>query len=312
MKNIILKKIFLVIALLLLIPKLIAQGNLKYNTHVNRAENSILEKDYALALIEYNNLSSEFNNLYGKDIYNALICANKEKNWEQVFLWAKLFLSKGAEINFFNQKKFEELKKTNHWKKILKLNIKNNINVKLKKKIDSLVNIDQGEFVQLKEKNIPDIYDFTANIDKVLFKLDKEYKGITEDNVGLNITNDTIFSFLPTYSVLLRHSYQSKRENSYFNYQKQNFNLEKDLFFTINSFDLVPIILYKKETYFLKEEFLSTEKVELLNYIQKAKKILNKPNSDFILYYPCSEIASFANKESELQFKTILDNFYYK
>ncbi|MCF2221646.1 hypothetical protein QX233_15350 [Chryseobacterium gambrini] len=312
MKNIIFKKIFLVIALLLLIPKLIAQGNLKYNTHVNRAENSILEKDYALALIEYNNLSSEFNNLYGKDIYNALICANKEKNWEQVFLWAKLFLSKGAEINFFNQKKFEELKKTNHWKKILKLNIKNNINVKLKKKIDSLVNIDQGEFVQLKEKNIPDIYDFTANIDKVLFKLDKEYKGITEDNVGLNITNDTIFSFLPTYSVLLRHSYQSKRENSYFNYQKQNFNLEKDLFFTINSFDLMPIILYKKETYFLKEEFLSTEKVELLNYIQKAKKILNKPNSDFILYYPCSEIASFANKESELQFKTILDNFYYK
>ncbi|WP_375181700.1 hypothetical protein, partial [Chryseobacterium sp.] len=110
MKNIIFKKIFLVIALLLLIPKLIAQGNLKYNTHVNRAENSILEKDYALALIEYNNLSSEFNNLYGKDIYNALICANKEKNWEQVFLWAKLFLSKGAEINFFNQKKFEELK----------------------------------------------------------------------------------------------------------------------------------------------------------------------------------------------------------
>lgn len=312
MKNIIFKKIFLVIALLLLIPKLIAQGNLKYNTLVNRAENSILEKDYALALIEYNNLSSEFNNLYGKDIYNALICANKEKNWEQVFLWAKLFLSKGAEINFFNQKKFEELKKTNHWKKILKLNIKNNINVKLKKKIDSLVNIDQGEFVQLKEKNIPDIYDFTANIDKVLFKLDKEYKGITEDNVGLNITNDTIFSFLPTYSVLLRHSYQSKRENSYFNYQKQNFNLEKDLFFTINSFDLMPIILYKKETYFLKEEFLSTEKVELLNYIQKAKKILNKPNSDFILYYPCSEIASFANKESELQFKTILDNFYYK
>lgn len=312
MKNIIFKKIFLVIALLLLIPKLIAQGNLKYNTHVNRAENSILEKDYALALIEYNNLSSEFNNLYGKDIYNALICANKEKNWEQVFLWAKLFLSKGAEINFFNQKKFEELKKTNHWKKILKLNIKNNINVKLKKKIDSLVNIDQGEFVQLKEKNIPDIYDFTANIDKVLFKLDKEYKGITEDNVGLNITNDTIFSFLPTYSVLLRHSYQSKRENSYFNYQKQNFNLEKDLFFTINSFDLMPIILYKKETYFLKEEFLSTEKVELLNYIQKAKKILDKPNSDFILYYPCSEIASFANKESELQFKTILDNFYYK
>lgn len=312
MKNIIFKKIFLVIALLLLIPKLIAQGNLKYNTLVNRAENSILEKDYSLALIEYNNLSSEFNNLYGKDIYNALICANKEKNWEQVFLWAKLFLSKGAEINFFNQKKFEELKKTNHWKKILKLNIKNNINVKLKKKIDSLVNIDQGEFVQLKEKNIPDIYDFTANIDKALFKLDKEYNGITEDNVGLNITNDTIFSFLPTYSVLLRHSYQSKRENSYFNYQKQNFNLEKDLFFTINSFDLMPIILYKKETYFLKEEFLSTEKVELLNYIQKAKKILNKPNSDFILYYPCSEIASFANKESELQFKTILDNFYYK
>ncbi|WP_426276120.1 hypothetical protein ACN9MN_14735 [Chryseobacterium sp. S-02] len=290
-----------------------AQGDLQYNSLINSAENFILKDDYKSALQNYNNVKADFNYIYGKDIYNALICANKEKNWEQTCFWSKLFLAKGVNKTFFNQKKFREFKKTKFWKKILKSNISDNVNVELKKKVDSLVNIDQGEFVLLKEKNIPNIYDLTANIDKILLELDKKYDGITEDKIGLNIINDTVFSFLPTYSVLLRHSYQSKKENSYFNYKKNKNAMEKDLFFSIIDYKLMPIFIYKNETFFLKEDFLSEDyKKELLQYLEKAKKIKSQNVSDFALFYPSAKVSSFASAQSEEQFNKILNNFYYK
>lgn len=288
-----------------------AQGNLQYNAIVNKAENLILENDCNSALKNYSKLNADFTYIYGKDIYNAMICANKEKNWEQTFVWAKLFLSKSSVKEFFNQKKFEEFRKTKFWEKILALDIKDKVNIKLKKEINTLFNIDQGKFVLLKEKNIPDIYEFTADIDKTLFKLDKEYGGITEDNVGLNITNDTVFSFMPVYTVLLRHSFQSKKENSYFNYMKHNNAIEKDVFFTVINFDIQPIVIYNNETYFLKEEFLSEEKTELLNYIEKAKKISKSNFSDFKIFYPGSKY-TFDDKESEQNFINTLNTFYYK
>lgn len=288
-----------------------AQGNSNYNAIVNKAENLILDNDCNSALENYNKLRTEFSYIYGKDIYNAMICANKQKNWEQTSVWAKLFLSKTSVKEFFNQKKFEEFRKTEFWKKILALNIKDKINVKLKKEINKIVNIDQGKFAQLKEREIPNIYELTADIDKTLFKLDKEYGGISEDNVGLNITNDTIFSFLPIYDVLLRHSFQSKKEDSYFNYLKKNNAIEKDMFYSNLDFNLQPIVLYNNETYFLKDEFLSDEKEELLNYIQKAKKAKSSNFSDFRIFYPRSK-SSFADKESEQNFIKILDTFYYK
>lgn len=288
-----------------------AQGNPNYNAIVNKAENLILDNDCDSALENYNKLRTEFSYIYGKDIYNAMMCANKQKNWEQTSVWAKLFLSKTSVKEFFNQKRFEEFRKTEFWKKILVLDIKDKINIKLKKEINTLFNVDQGKFVQLKEREIPNIYELTADIDKTLFKLDKEYGGISEDNVGLNITNDTIFSFLPTYSVLLRHSFQSKKENSYFDYQKNKKAMEKDMFFSNLDFDLNPIVLYNSETYFLKEKFLSEEKVELLNYIEKAKKALKNDFSDFKIFYPRSKY-TFADKESEQNFIRILNDFYYK
>lgn len=56
-----------------------AQGDLQYNSLINSAENFILKDDYKSALQNYNNVKADFNYIYGKDIYNALICANKEK-----------------------------------------------------------------------------------------------------------------------------------------------------------------------------------------------------------------------------------------
>lgn len=295
----------------LLFTSLKAQGNPQYNFVINKAENLILDNKYNEALENYSKLKSGFTYIYAKDIYNAMICANRQKNWEQTFVWAKLFLSKTSVKEFFNQKKFEEFRKTKYWKKILKLDITDKINITLKKKIDSLVNIDQGKFVLLKEKDVPDIYDVTADIDRILFKLDKEYGGISEDNVGLNITNDTIFSFLPIYDVLLRHSYQSKKEDSYFNYKNKNNSIEKDMFFSNIDFELQPIIFYNNQTYFLKEEFLSEEKTELLNYIEKAKKKINHNFSDFIIFYPASK-NTFSDKASEQNFIKMLNTLYYQ
>ena len=45
------------------------------------------------------------------------------------------------------------------------------------------------------------------------------------------------------------------------------------MFFSNLDFNLQPIVLFNNEIYFIKEEYILEEKEELLNYIQKSKKI---------------------------------------
>lgn len=168
MKNQIITVLFLMLGII----TLNGQGLKTYNDIVNQSENAIITKDFEKALLSYNELKKQ-DYLYSRDIYNALICANKTKNWQEVNDWAKRFMMKGAEIRFFEQSQFKEYRSTPFWKELTQQKIKNSVNAELVRSLDSLHSTDQERFVKLKSDPSTKVYDLTEEIDKKLFALEK-------------------------------------------------------------------------------------------------------------------------------------------
>lgn len=286
-----------------------AQGSISYNTTVNNAERAIVNKEDERALSYYNELKKE-NYIFSREIYNAMICANKAKNWEEVNYWGNLFLAKGASLKFFNQRKFDEYLDTLFFKKLK--NLKNPVNQELIKSLDSLTTTDQNQFVKLKQDPNTKVYNLTEEIDKKLFFLEKKYGKISEENTGINLKNDTIYSSRPSYVVLYRHSYQSHLPNSYFNEKSKNKELERILYYNSMDYNLMPIVEHNNILYYLKENFLQSEfKKDFTNFLETTRKAYkNKDFADYSFYYPISKISSFADEVSERNFEKMLEEFY--
>ncbi|MCW3167631.1 hypothetical protein OMO38_03735 [Chryseobacterium sp. 09-1422] len=288
-----------------------AQGSNSYSKVVNNAERAITNKENAKALSHYEELKKE-KYIFSREIYNALICANKAKRWEEVNYWGKLFLEKGASLRFFNQRKFDEYRGTLFFEKLKRLQIKNSVNQQLIKSLDSLTRTDQNLFVKLKQDPNTKVYNLTEEIDKKLFFLEKKYGKISEENTGINLRNDTIYSSRPSFVVLYRHSYQSHLPNSYFNVKSKNNELERILYYNSMDYNLMPIIEHKNILYYLKEDFLQLEyKNDFINFLEITRKAYrNKDFSDYSFYYPIARIDSFANDESAHNFEKMLKEFY--
>lgn len=288
-----------------------AQGNKAYNDIVNKSENAIIKKDYEKALSYYSELNNQ-KYIFSRDIYNALLCANKAQNWEEVNHWGKLFLLKGAKPAFFEQSKFMEYRKTESWKQLLKLKIQNSINRQLVYSLDSLTSSDQNQFLKLKENPNTQVYNLTEEIDNKLFSLEKKYGKISEDNSGINIENDSVYNFRPKYAVLYRHSYQSHKPNSYFNVKAENNELERALYYNSMDYNLMPILDYQNKLYYLKPEMLPADiKDDFVNF-QTITRVAykNKNFESFAFYYPIFKFANFVDKESEKNFEIVLKQFY--
>lgn len=287
------------------------QGFKAYNDIVNQSESAIITKDFEKALLSYNELKKQ-DYLYSRDIYNALICANKTKNWQEVNNWAKRFMMKGSEKRFFEQSKFKEYRSTPFWKELTQQKIKNSINAELVKSLDSLHSTDQERFVKLKSNPNTTVYDLTEEIDKKLFALEKKYGKINEESTGINIENDTIYRFLSKHMVLYRHSYQSHKPNSYFNEKLKNNELDKILYHVSIVHNLHPIVEYQNKLYYVKQDVLSSDLREDILNLQKITRVAykNKDFADFSLYFPISKISSFADQKSEENFKALLNDLY--
>lgn len=307
MKNQIITVLFLILGF----ATLNGQGLRAYNDIVNQSENEIITKDFEKALLSYNELKKQ-DYLYSRDIYNALICANKTKNWQEVNDWAKRFMMKGAEIRFFEQSQFKEYRLTPLWKEFTQQKIKNSINTELVKSLDSLHSTDQERFVKLKSDPNTKVYDLTEEIDKKLFALEKKYGKINEESTGINIENDTIYRFLSRHMVLYRHSYQSHKPNSYFNEKLKNNELDKILYHVSIVHNLHPIVEYQNKLYYVKQDVLSSDLQEDILNLQKITKVAykNKDFADFSIYFPISRIVNFADQKSEENFKALLNDLY--
>jgi hypothetical protein len=305
------KKILISLIYLSFLTCINAQNIQAYSNISNTAEEAIIKKQYDKALLNYKSLKTQ-NYIFSRDIYNAIICSNKLKNWDELYYWAKLFISKGAVPSFFIQTKFKDFRKTSYWNKINKLKVENIVNKDLIKSLDSLTITDQELFVKLKEDPTIDAFSLTEKIDKKLFALEKIYGPLTDENTGVNIENDTIYSFRPKYAVLYRHSYQSHKQNSFFNEKVKNNQLERILYYNSIDYNLMPILDYQNKLYFLKEDFLPQEyKDDFMHFFNITKTAYkNKDFTEYSFYYPIFKFQNFVDEESTKNFEQVLKEMY--
>jgi len=80
----------------------------RYNNFVNEAELSIADGNYKEALAKYNQAFTETGIEFVIDLYNVAVCANKEKNKDQFFLFAERLADKGVGTKLFERKVFED------------------------------------------------------------------------------------------------------------------------------------------------------------------------------------------------------------
>lgn len=301
----------LTIFLVLTISFSYGQGTKIYNNIINKAENDIINKDYKGALLSYKELKKQ-DYIFSRDIYNAVITSNKVENWDELNYWGDLFLQKGAVLQFFKQYKFKKFRKTKFWENLSKSEIVNQLDKQLIKNLDSLTSLDQNQFSKLKVNPETKVYDLTAEIDKKMFLLEKKHGKITEDNAGINISRDSVYSFRPKYAVLYRHSYQSHQTNSFFKEKVKNNELERILYYNSIDYNLMPIIEYKNKLYFLRENMLPSEYKEDFVNFQRITKIAykNKEFEEFSFYYPIFKFADFVDDESRVNFEQSLKELY--
>ncbi|MUV05091.1 hypothetical protein GN157_15340 [Flavobacterium rakeshii] len=100
--------LFLFFTILIFTNALTAQSvGEQYNNFVNEAELSIVDGDYKQALEKYSKAFTETGIEFNIDLYNAAVCAHKQNNKEQFFLFADRLADKGVGAELFERKVFE-------------------------------------------------------------------------------------------------------------------------------------------------------------------------------------------------------------
>jgi hypothetical protein len=89
-----------------------------YNNLVNEAELNITQGDYKKALNKYNEAYTAGVG-FGVDLYNAAVCAHKEKNTKQVLAFADKLADKGVGAKFFKRKVFESYISDTAFRKVI-------------------------------------------------------------------------------------------------------------------------------------------------------------------------------------------------
>lgn len=90
----------------------------QYDNFVNKAELSIVDGNYKQALEKYNEAFTETGIKFGIDLYNAAVCAHKENDKEQFFLFANRLADKGVGAKLFERKVFEDYRGSRAFLKI--------------------------------------------------------------------------------------------------------------------------------------------------------------------------------------------------
>ena len=182
---------------------------------IHQAETLITEENYTEAAKTYDKAYQVNSYMFAIDIENALICNIQNKDWEKSALLAEKLMLKGVEMTFFNSQRFNSLKKTKEWEKLLKR--QNEIHSEFQKGlnqtlVDSLVVLmeyDQSEYIKLKgTKTMDDMTEVTSDINARLIRLIDKYGFPSEEKIGIYIYNDTILSGNAAldFDVLFRHS----------------------------------------------------------------------------------------------------------
>lgn len=120
-----------------------------YYAYVDTAELCIVDSSYAKSLAYYQKAFGIIPVPYGKDYYNAALCANKSKKFDEAITFIQKLTEKGLDTSYFAHNKFlTELRETNQWKKYL-----DSYSVYHKKSLEKQNSKLQKEYEKLRDKD---------------------------------------------------------------------------------------------------------------------------------------------------------------
>ena len=249
---------------------------INYYKVINQAENHIMNLNYIEASKKYDQAFKLKSKMFGLDLYNALLCNLYLKDWKNCEFWASKLLDKGIDIQFFIANRFNEFRKTEEW---LNLQIKYakskaKVNSFYKRQLDSLVVEDQKSYclIQTGDLIYNDVKVNTVVIEDRFASFINSYGFPNEERMGINVVNDTLISFVPSYVSLLRHGYQSGNAKlaKLFKQALENGTLDRRIFeSTLN--DNSDFALYEGTMYIRKERLIEEDSVR-----EKKLKFVNK------------------------------------
>ncbi len=92
-----------------------------YSSHINKAELNFIDKKYQEALVNFSLAFSSKSNVYGKDYYNAALCALRTKDFKKTFEYLDSLCSNGYPIKKISKNiNFETFIKTIYYKQMVK------------------------------------------------------------------------------------------------------------------------------------------------------------------------------------------------
>lgn len=281
--------------------------SLQYYTLIDKAENYIIENDYVKANDVYNDTYLTNGDMYGIDLYNALLCNLYLKKWNNCEIWSVRLINKGVKIDFFKSNRFTEFRKTSAWLNVEKkyLKTKPTLNKSLIEQLDSLLAEDQKEYCLIPSGDISydDAKKTTETIDSKLLKLMTQNGYPSENLIGLNTINDTIIGIIPKYSALLRHSYQANNDSimHFINKSIEQGEMDKRVAKALFD-DSYYFVVYKDNLY--KKKAINPNE----NLAEEKKLIFKSKNKGFIFF---SKYVVYDSETSDIDMNEFLKEYSF-
>lgn len=221
-----------------------------YYKITEKAEDYILDNNFKKAKKNYNILLENIPNIFARDMHNAVRCNILSKDYKSALKWCEKLVLKGIELNYFNAKIFDNLKKEMAWNAFIKKYPEHNkiykdgLNTVLIKGIIDLLDDDQTVYVKNSIKRIErsELKETTDVVTEKFISLISKEGFPSEEKIGLQMVNDTTINRSPDYYVLIAHAHQLKtnrlndlkkimlKSASKFEYDYQRSNLNSLIF----------------------------------------------------------------------------------
>ena len=187
-----------------------------YYKTIEKAENLIVNKQFAKANEEYKSFLVKNHYVFARDLQNAVRASILCRDYSTAIVWCEKLALKGVSLKYFDAQIFEGLQSSRLWNpflqkySILNKRYTNGLNQNLIKELSDLVAMDQKDYVRQSkgEFDRTKLQATTQRVDDGLIKLIKKEGFPSEEKIGVKIIQDTIIGTSNDYYVLINHSHQ--------------------------------------------------------------------------------------------------------
>lgn len=210
-----------------------------YNASMLIAENLFLNSNIDSALIVYNRLFNEYEDVFFKELNNAFVCYIKKFDYSNALRISKQMVLKGAELSYFSKDQFSDFSNTEHFEElkcaypVLRQEYLSSQNDSLRAEYYSLLRIDQHYNNKYRNSSAESIIENSRNADSIFYMNMNKFLRLESKYGFPNFFRDK--DSLQTLRVLFYHFVQMEQK------VKDDSILKKDVLYGKMEFDSINI-----------------------------------------------------------------------